>query len=156
MTYFKPLRRKIGVLTLATACVLMGGWTRSLAYYNSLIIRGYGVTVFFLDSNSGCLSFTRQREWPLSGMTLRPRLPTWFEHNTGAIEGRGLTFSSNAVLIFNYLGMRRTCKGRSLQSHWQQEIIAVHYWSIVIPLTLLSAYLLLSKPRANVSAPTHV
>lgn len=28
-TYFKPLRRKIGVLTLLLACVLAAGWVRS-------------------------------------------------------------------------------------------------------------------------------
>jgi hypothetical protein len=29
-SYFKPLRRKIGVLTLVRACVLMVGWLRCL------------------------------------------------------------------------------------------------------------------------------
>lgn len=30
-TFFKPLRRKFGVVTLGLACVLMVGWVRSLS-----------------------------------------------------------------------------------------------------------------------------
>src|SRR5579862_3974266 len=35
-TYFKPLRRKVGVATLVMACVFAAGWVRSMFYYDDL------------------------------------------------------------------------------------------------------------------------
>src|SRR4051794_20138993 len=38
MDYFKPWRRKIGVLTLVITCVFMTGWMRSFATWDGIQI----------------------------------------------------------------------------------------------------------------------
>ena len=55
-TFFHGWRRKAGVLTLLLACVVMGGWVRSLAItdYLRFIDR---TESYCLDSTSGMLFF---------------------------------------------------------------------------------------------------
>lgn len=35
--FFQPWRRTVGCVTLVIACVFMGGWCRSMHFYNKLI-----------------------------------------------------------------------------------------------------------------------
>ena len=39
--YFKPWRRKIGVVTLMLACVFMGGWMRSIFFLDFISVTGW-------------------------------------------------------------------------------------------------------------------
>src|SRR5262249_50446664 len=53
-SYFKPLRRKIGVLTLVMACVLMVGWIRGRYVEEIFIPCGKGSSMHdFIFSGSG-------------------------------------------------------------------------------------------------------
>ena len=55
MGYFKPLRRKIGVLTLALSCVFAAGWVRSLVEDNHVDLVKTIRRCERLNSTKGCV-----------------------------------------------------------------------------------------------------
>ena len=125
--FFKGWRRKVGCVTLVMACVFAVGWVRSLTRRDTF---DFGrVEIVSLESSLAVAI------WPRSNL----RLPQWFTEDSRSIDSvfgphgcrsRGAGFWSSGIA--------------DLQS---TLIVVAPYWSIVIPLTLLSAYLLLSKPR---------
>ena len=97
-SYFKPLRRKVGVATLVVACVLMTAWVRksvNRTFYFSVELQDHGIE--FSVAN---------------------------RHHQA---GRGWGYENLMQL-------------------------SIPYWSVVIPLTVSSAYLLLAKSK-SVSGP---
>ena len=98
--YFKPLRRKVGLVTLAMACLLTAGWVRSYCGGDRII----AIVMEGFESKNG-----------------------YIQHIRIDLEGRGW----KKPLVYRPDGT-----------------FCVPYWSICVPLTLLSAFLLLSKPRA--------
>jgi hypothetical protein len=143
--FFKGWRRKAGCVTLVLSCLFMVGWARSHRFIDgfgfhpnretvALIASFRGRTIWILMHNlNGYVpspeSFYSSRELDPSG-TYEPfstRDASWHWHcRLGGFEmGR-----------MNGLGI--VC---------DQTVLMVPYWSIVIPLTLLSPWLLLSKPR---------
>lgn len=109
--FFKPWRRKAGVLTLVMACALIGMWLRS-----QLVEESAGLTVgarkYSLFSAGGELAFY------FATPSLRP----------------GLRY---------YWWSREFQHGYRLGGR-----LVVWYMDFAAPLTVLSAYLLLSKPRS--------
>jgi len=107
---FEGWRRKAGVVTLVTACVLMGWWIRSLTSHDFIVIWELSIT-----SECGEVLFgIRDVRFSKS--------PSW---DTVPYEGAHYGLQSG------------------------QQFGVVPYWLIVLPLTLLSAYLLLSKATAS-------
>lgn len=102
-SYFKPLRRKIGLISLALACVFSGAWVRSCLYEDEIHINGR----HFISSGG------------------------FFGETT--ILG---TLNENGDPV-------------NLLPIW-----LIPYAMVVIPLLLLSAWLLLSKPRVKPPATT--
>ena len=155
MTYFKPWRRRLGVVTLLTACVLMAGWVRSLAAREYAFFLCDNDTTNRLVSFNGTIYWERLRQDGIKRLTraqfsdaetnlefdeTRRFVWKWTylgfgrgEYTSGRLE---LFKSANPDLPFENL----------TQSVW-----FIPYWSIVIPLTLLSAWLLLSKPKRSIS-----
>ena len=144
--FFKGWRRKIGVVTLLMALVLMIGWVRSHTIQDELLIRiGNRFEYSFRSSPYG-LQWSGRRSngfqpptdgsegikyeiWRFIALDQYPNL-FWFEREWqwdffGFHFGEG----TNPVLP------------RYREHYWM-----VPYWSITIPLTLLSCWLLLSKP----------
>lgn len=109
--YFKPLRRKIGVLTLVLACVFAIGWIDSLTQFRSL---------YFVDWKRSVIWQALSRDAKL------------------AVEGKRFDHTNSPTFLYN---------NGPVETH--VDLGGVPYSSIVIPLTLLSAYLLLSKPRSK-------
>jgi hypothetical protein len=151
--YFSPWRRKVGVVTLLMACVAMSAWVRSQITQDTLTI-GFGSSIQrTLVSISGRLimvhvsidaklpirtiPWTSQkagdREWELR-FELPDRSRAIWQHavsedlfSTGTDE-MGANFTSFAV-------------------KWCQ----IPYWFIISPLTLVTCWLLISKPRPSKS-----
>ena len=149
--FFRGWRRKVGVVTLLMACTLTLIWLRSD------VIR---------DKIDLCPSFYwPQLPWYGEIVSLQGSLG-WHRYemesgNGGIGTNSPATFSSFKVkhyfacspkiedtLVwqwkwggFGYGAGKTHLRGMSAQ------VWIIPYWSIVIPLTLLSAYLLLSKPR---------
>lgn len=102
-TYFKPLRRKFGVVTLGLACVLATCWIISRDWHTEFV--------------------------PMMQVELM---------NSG---------------IHVNVWTDRVLWGELMIPPSNRTEMTIPYWSIVIPLTLLSALLLLSKPPANIEPP---
>jgi hypothetical protein len=156
--YFKPLRRKIGAVTLLVACVCMGWWARGLWEVDMTFYPSDIQTLHIVYSSPSGIGWTAMHETiPRSGMPAK--VITWDSFHAA---GR-----SNGIYPFDWphthWGSRwfgvyaGTMFSESLPpsppSLIEERTWIVQHWSIVIPLTLLSAYLLLSKPRVRENGP---
>ena len=155
--FFHGWRRKLGLLTLLMACVSMVGWLRSHARFDFLSIRCLDRFQWFILSREGVTwanvipidaAELRKRHWSAGppqkyflryhscksfqdspifiGGALRKEKNFWFRKFLGFKAGKGQS---------NYLGK------------YFGGYLTVPYWSIVMPLTLISTFLLLSKTR---------
>ena len=140
-TYFKPLRRKIGVVTLVMACVLMAGWVRSLSRCDTLFLNfginsrdGINRADLHAESTDGYIFWAKSDD----GNFAKPvNVFEWDVRNRDSLKGICSLCPIKSYLIWlTALNRDGTVRFRILP-----------YWSLVIPLTLLSAWLLLSKPR---------
>jgi hypothetical protein len=161
-SYFKPLRRKFGLVTLVMACAFMAGWVRSQLICDTSVIythldetgRCPRATLVYLFTVPDCIVWRRNTQinetasvddWKIH-LTAQPSWRTWnltpeFQSWVSEIPWWRYGFA---------IGERRHQEG-NLDN--QNCYFAGPFWSIVIPLTLLSAWLLLSKPRINPQSP---
>jgi len=154
--FFRGWRRKIGVQTLVLACVFMAGWVRSLSKVDSISVP-CGDALYGVQSIDGRIDFSRttNTEYPpkfdwfsveLSSMRKfwvdangNPReIDPWPRHE---MEWRwdwaGFHFGAGTASSF----VAGIAKKR------RDEDYMLPFWSIVIPPTLLSAFLLLLKAQ---------
>ena len=118
--FFNGWRPKVGVVTLFLACVFLGGWVRSLVVKDRILFSD------ITGSNSvfcGIIGLETSRH-SLDLLTFQvdtatPMLATPIP--PGVVPLKVLSFRIGPLL-------------------------AIPFWSIVIPLTLVSAFLLLCKP----------
>lgn len=152
---FRGWRRKIGVLTLMMALVFMGGWVRSFSIKDEISVRkNVGITTHLISNRS-------RLGW--KSVTIDDPLSTNFTIS--------FYFAKPAKEHDFYRGhdvrwkWRWQCCGFEFGRFipngppWIEEIWIIPYWSLVIPLTALSAFLLLSKPRKStqgISGPEKV
>ena len=148
--FFKPWRRKLGLLTLMMACVAMAAWIRSEAIEDNLVLGGswsHDLSYPHLDSYRGGLNWylssaqLDQEGW--HSVPLGPDVsgdPLRRYTNPHEIKWRWLWFGFDAGKM-NF--------GEAIVS-WCR----IPYWSIVLPLTALSAFLLLTKPRLSTQERT--
>ena len=154
--FFKGWRRKVGLLTLLMACVFMGGWVRSQDRFDALDICGetfrYGINS--VDGRIRLLKTT-----PLEGQ----QLFAWTSIDASTTGGWGLDDNGyrkpydpmndyNAEWRMDWAGFHiggySTLRNAIL---FRVESCMFPYWSLVIPLTLISLWLFLSKPRQSTS-----
>ncbi len=151
--YFKPWRRKIGVMTLVLACVAMAELIRCYSKHDSFILTYGNDSSIQLLSACRCLIFVKTH----SNGSKQATHFTWETFRWA--DNHFLTMSSQTQRAVD---CKRFCLA-SFDSHFNNHdafatCFAIPYWSIVIPLTLLSAYLLLARPRVAkpTSAPADV
>ena len=147
--YFKPLRRKIGVVTLVLACLLMAGWVRSFAKSDSIRV-SWQKTSYHFHSKRGVVTLARHTgSWgkmywsahnlvPSETATARPF------SDAGIKEEWKLDFGG--VVIAEGTPKHETGNSRIVR-------LTFRYWMLVVPAAVLSAWLLLSKPRAGEFTP---
>ena len=160
--FFKPWRRKIGVVTLVMACVMMGGWVRSFGRMELIHICP-GRSLFIIGSRNGSLCVMRS-VYQTHEVAISKSI-TIFNSSLKRIGvGCSSEKSSNETNI-RYWTNARIVPDTVSQSYWtfgdfafgteshttildeHDELIAIApYWSIVVPMTLISLWLLLSKP----------
>ena len=149
--FFKPWRRRIGMMTLVMALVFMVGWVRSPLVTDMI---GYSTRV-----NSADTWFSADMRFGWFGLRIDPkkRLATNPSH-----DFKGSAFPSWSTLptsqsrkMYSFLRSNRRWLGFDVGKEvtgfafdWV-FYLAVPYWSVVIPLTLISVWLLLSKPRPS-------
>lgn len=132
MGYFKPLRRKLGVLTLFMACVFAAGWIRSISCWNvidlSMLHRSCEWNSSFGSIQWAGWDAEECVTWPVVSFGSGQLVPL------DPDRAQVLEMLVAADCVIDNGGMNRI--------DW-----IIPYWSIVVPLTLLSGWLLLSKPR---------
>lgn len=122
--FFNDWRRKVGCVLLVTACLLMGAWIRSYSFEDSF---------WFVRGNKCHLI------------------------NSDHSELAWLSFDeSGGNKFYGWDSRKYSTDGiANLATQWPHDTQSwvVHYWQILLPLTLLSAWLLLWKPRKRRSEP---
>ena len=125
--FFKPWRRKSGVAALAVACVLGVGWVRNLSVVDSIYL--YSGSLVGLE----CLSMNGQCKLSLT-------------FNTGPAH---TGWDSYLVSLDQIESRINSSLGRWVGPVIFEVTIPLQYCYVVPSMTLLSAYLLLSKPRPS-------
>ena len=168
-SYFRPWRRKVGVVMLALACVVMVGWARSLVVVDEiqvfvgrntahqLISSEHGLVWVstwgeITDPQGNALVCARVLHQPHSWTFFEPsRMIYWERTSAFKCAQEGSVFGYNLEKSFrdirwNWKWMGFCC-GTEINGPERAFVVTVPYWSIVIPLILLSAWALFSKPR---------
>ena len=150
--FFKPLRRRIGIVTLALACVFMAGWVRSVSLLEDICIHQDPFVAYRLisgESRIGWISVTA------NGSGAHLRFPFY---NSSSVQNDGLSHfhpgavqTSGSRFIGFEFGRFIPRGGDRRRPRYYEDVVVMPSWSIVIPLTLVSAWLLLSKPQKPIS-----
>ena len=130
--FFEIWRRKAGCVTLMLALVLMTGWINSLFRSDRIILKRYGFVTEYLASEEGSLGWQKEIGFNLLSGRILTDVPYW--------ELYGFKYGQKFVPPPSLI-VKRTFR-------------MIPYWSIVIPLTTLSAYFLFSKPRKSIPKKT--
>jgi hypothetical protein len=141
-SYFKPWKRKIGLLTLAMACVFAAGWVRSQTTVD-LMYLDFPNSNFVFISGSGSFLIVRDTRF------------TWAD--PAVVTKMSVILVPVDYSYFNVRGYRRGWAATNVGVYSSVEDALMNgtptamtpYGYVVIPLTLLSAFLLLSKPRKS-------
>ena len=151
--FFYGWRRKVGSLTLLLACMFMIGWSRSLCLYNKVEFPiGTQVTSFVVSTKQfvGCgMTFDEHStsEWNFHECNAQVTLPL---NTTVEDEGRNpLWYSRNLEWVSEWHGFGTGVCFDEFPDYWRMEWM-IPYWSIVIPLMLISLWLLLFMTRKSV------
>jgi hypothetical protein len=132
--YFTPWRRKFGVLTLVMACVFAAGWVRSISIEDQIQIKPPDRWHRFLhvfESSHSVIS------WVALDMQF------------GEIQWQSAPVGADReTMLLEWFPQYAERREKKYVKNWE-----VPYWSIVIPLTLLSAWLLLIDPRKRANSP---
>lgn len=132
--FFHGWRRKLGCLTLALAVFLMAGWVRS-HLMDDLTRPIQGQTSLVVASSNDSLFFGLV--WDM------PPFPFWETDRSNKLKS-DLEADANfkwSALLWGF-GV-----GSALDDPVSAMLLMIPYWSLVMPLTILSAWLLLKKPR---------
>jgi hypothetical protein len=131
-TYFNPWRRKIGILTLAMACVFAVGWIRSHDVRDLFVspIANYRFESF--DGDLLICVFHNDADYRLT-------FPVWESHQR--FDGPEPAWRKQIGPLW--------LKELYPEMDSRDLIIILPYWSFAIPLSLLTAHLLLSKPNQS-------
>ena len=152
--FFRGWRRKVGVVTLVMACVFMGGWIRSSAMFD-------GIESVSLKSRYCIYSIKGRIRWSLTHSDQarvekqETRFPSFQlkEKDTGEFKApekySGFVMGDFFLMSWSNLWGHYSdlVQSPGPPASVSQTVAQVPYWSVVIPLTLLSAYLLLTKPK---------
>lgn len=141
--YFYGWRLCAGCITLMLACVLMVGWVKSIWFQDEIefCFGSQSLVTFYSVDQSVTWAAYRGR-----GVHDFLSIPVWR--------------TRPRIVIFGDADVNWTCRWggfASGQVHFNETSDYIlfwrfPYWSVVLPLALLSAYLLLSKTRKNPQA----
>jgi hypothetical protein len=147
--YFKPWRRKVGVLTLVLALALMVGWVRSLRITDMVVFPAEKLT------NNSSVSFNRNTLLSATGSVIWVQQHTEYAEEDADFDQESYpVWVTNEPLSFDISLFKRRCCEFGVsefnveRNGYRATYMQLPYWSITIPLTLIAAWLLLSKSRS--------
>lgn len=152
---FRGWKRKVGCVTLVLACVFAVGWVRSFGTQDTLTVRLNPSAHHKLISVSGrllvmTLSIDGGPIAIVHHWTVRPTEENRFSYEVWFPDSSGTITKDHLSMAFWSSG---TDGGAFYDSTIAVKWYQFPYWSIVLPLTAISAWLLLSKPRAMTKPP---
>jgi hypothetical protein len=139
--YFRGWKRKVGVVTLMMACMSVIGWVKSHVYQDDIEVCIGTELIYSLVTHDleVCLWRIRPLEESMSQCS--------FSWTSQPIDRRASPFFDE-MRQQSVLGISYTRDDRSGLDRY--HFLIIPYWLIAVPLTLLSAYLILWKPRKRV------
>ncbi len=161
--FFHCWRRKTGCVTLAVALVLTCGWVRSF-FVADIFLLTFPRTFYEVASDRFGISLYK-RTWVDPDIFLEwarfPQMQVQFHPGvsvprrvTGRLSMHGPLSNVPAGLRWEFCGFYfgkgpRPGKNGCIDPGHKNIVtkVIVPYWSVVLPLTVLSAYLLLMKPE---------
>jgi hypothetical protein len=133
--FFRGWRRKVGMLTLGVAVLGMLGWVRSLTIHDEIEI-AFESRVYSIASLAGTIDW-QIKQWHNDFLPVETIV--WTATPTDPWIPRALWLRTiRSDMIYN---------GKKLA--WSGRGIRIPYWIGVLPLTALSAFLVLPKPRKS-------
>lgn len=154
--FFRGWKRKAGVVTLVMALPVMGLWVRSAIVYERALIPCRKSIQYI--ASGGHAFFWAASEVEREGMF--SHFPTEWQYVPYVPENYPdccriplWDMDSTTRWELNFCGfhfIEGEIDSRDYTRKLRGSIWVFHYWSIVTPLTLLSAWLLLSKPRRTI------
>ena len=162
--FFQGWRRKIGCITLLMACVAMGGWVRGLSVADCARIRTGPCSLDHFVSSKFGLVWDRRMvadSNELIRVSNLQRYSVWHPKSNKRNVSTFKTYDSifDVVAPFDIDWDYQLCgvhfgQGVPKQASFiRNSFVFISYWSIIIPLTLASAFLL-SKPRKSTQMKT--
>lgn len=161
MGYFKPWWRKFGLVNLALACALSACWFRSYSTNDTMTVPLSDTKYLQVASSNQQLIFGSVLVTPIQGDSAK-RLPLWMANPT---EFKGMKRKQWRIATFGdqhldkYFDKARPNIGRGMAWNRMQtgsseftidyRFVATMYWWFVLPLALLSAWLLVARPRVK-------
>lgn len=147
---FKGWRIKVGILILAVALVFMTGWIRSRSTSDMLMYPAGKNTIGCLVSATGSLVWQTTKMAPQPAelenvVWIGPTSPTW---QTSPISGDSGNDDSGLKWRWWGFGVSESPPEATEEVGMSTTFVFIPYWSIVIPMTLISAYLLI-QPRSG-------
>lgn len=157
--FFHGWRRKVGVVALAVALVFMTGWVRSLKNLESLqLTRTTGLTRSYVRhaiiSVDGKLGVFRVHHPSFSQMGYKwNSLPFSAVYGKRAVDAATIFNVNGNGIVFlgrwQFIGVDCGKSASTFDPMIRTCFLLVPYWLIVLPLTAISAWLLLTKPQKN-------
>ena len=169
--FFTGWRKKIGAVTLVMALMIVAVWIRSFRSTDIVNLHSIpNTSLMFISERSGIVFLWMNNEAPqftdgrlddsyvLLGQNLRlnqimPRelQPEWKFEWLGFQYGNARDVKGAAAWVADIHEVFGSTVKASDFKGLIASVLVIPHWSVVMPLTLLSAYLLLSKPRIATS-----
>lgn len=159
-------KRKAGILASGFACLFLMGWVRSFQELDYIQLVGPEADYYLRSDEFGLSSSRHQdlrsdqiRVWEhfpqfqIRSSFLVRKLPriryvTYNYHNYGPLTEVPPGYRWHGIGFHYGQGPSLNADGQFKRGYrWHVTKVVVPYWSVVIPLTILSTYLLLSKRR---------
>lgn len=136
--YFRGWRRKVGVVTLLFAVLFMAGWIRSKVTSDMLTFQffeNFDCPIHCFESSYGCFAYDQ-----IVGSSY-PAKVSW---ESCPIEDRRDPWAPTQNRTWQWnCGLFELGQTADLYLH---RYVHIPYWVIVTPLTLISIWLLISRP----------
>jgi hypothetical protein len=149
--FFKGWRRKVGVMTLVMACVFTGGWVRSLSIVDAVSIPIAKHILINVSSDDQSVICEKQ------GIEFRELTWEFLEWNGGQpiVTNHDGGYQIHWLWKWHGFGVADGIAYADIPPSFSPATIWLFpYWSFIIPLSLISFWLLLSKPRKSTPMKT--
>ena len=144
--FFRGWRRKCAVVTLLMACVFAAAWVRSLSTSDAILIPRTKSEFIRLDSRSGRFSWNNVHNDQVT-------IPTMIWRSDVIVGTDEDSVFDHSHYIYEWRWLWGTIDVGRVHSPGDGRVRAKYvilpYWFITIPLALISAFLLLSRPRQS-------